>query len=107
MQPILEESWCGYKDICLTLFGSQLVWMTALSVGTAAPFQRCQRRPGPGPEIKISSRTETLSRQAKEDAVKVLDRYALVTRRPAKSAFNVHQLVHQALHQQLQAQGEF
>jgi tetratricopeptide (TPR) repeat protein len=45
------------------------------------------------------------SPQARENAVKVLDRYALVTRRPAESAFDVHRLVHQALREQLQAQG--
>jgi tetratricopeptide (TPR) repeat protein len=45
------------------------------------------------------------SPQAREDAIKTLDRYALVTRRPAESAFDVHQLVHQALREQLQVQG--
>ncbi|KAF1972661.1 hypothetical protein BU23DRAFT_580764 [Bimuria novae-zelandiae CBS 107.79] len=35
---------------------------------------------------------EAASPQAREDALKVLDRYALVTRRPAKSALNVHRL---------------
>jgi tetratricopeptide (TPR) repeat protein len=48
---------------------------------------------------------ETASPQAREDAIKVLDRYALVTRRPAESAFDVHRLVHQALREQLEVQG--
>jgi tetratricopeptide (TPR) repeat protein len=46
------------------------------------------------------------SPQACEDAIKILDRYALVTRRPAESAFDVHRLVHQALREQLQVQGQ-
>jgi hypothetical protein len=33
---------------------------------------------------------EAASPQAREDAIKVLDRYALVTRRPAESALDVH-----------------
>ncbi|KAH7062716.1 kinesin light chain [Paraphoma chrysanthemicola] len=45
------------------------------------------------------------SPQAREDAIMILDRYALVTRRPAESAFDVHRLVHQALREQLQVQG--
>ncbi|KAH6629430.1 kinesin light chain 3 [Boeremia exigua] len=45
------------------------------------------------------------SPQAREDAIITLDRYALVTRRPAESAFDVHRLVHQALREQLQVQG--
>jgi tetratricopeptide (TPR) repeat protein len=49
---------------------------------------------------------EAASPQAREDAIKVLDRYALVTRRPAESALNVHQLVHYALRKRLQAQGQ-
>ena len=48
---------------------------------------------------------EAASPRAREDAIKVLDRYALVTRRPAESAFDVHRLVHQALRKQLQMQG--
>jgi tetratricopeptide (TPR) repeat protein len=43
--------------------------------------------------------------QTREDAVKVLDKYALVTRRPADSALDVHRLVHQALRERLQMQG--
>jgi hypothetical protein len=35
--------------------------------------------------------------QAREDAIRVLDKYALVTRRPAESALDLHRLVHQAL----------
>ncbi|KAH6633755.1 kinesin light chain [Boeremia exigua] len=42
--------------------------------------------------------------QAREDAIRLLDRYALVTRRPAESALDVHQLVHQGLRKQLQMQ---
>ncbi|KAL6155234.1 hypothetical protein ACJQWK_00900 [Exserohilum turcicum] len=45
------------------------------------------------------------SPQARVDAIMILDSYALVTRRPAESAFDVHQLVHQALREQLQMQG--
>jgi tetratricopeptide (TPR) repeat protein len=48
---------------------------------------------------------EAASPRAREDAIKVLDRYALVTRRPAESAFDVHRLVHRALRKQLQVQG--
>ncbi|KAF1359661.1 HET-domain-containing protein [Lizonia empirigonia] len=48
---------------------------------------------------------EAASPQAREDAIKVLDRYALVTRRPAESALDVHRLVHDALQKRLQAQG--
>ena len=44
--------------------------------------------------------------QAREDAIKLLDKYALVTRRPAESALDVHRLVHQALRKQLQVQGQ-
>jgi tetratricopeptide (TPR) repeat protein len=43
--------------------------------------------------------------QAREDAVRLLDKYALVTRRPAESALDLHQLVHQALRKRLQVQG--
>jgi tetratricopeptide (TPR) repeat protein len=48
---------------------------------------------------------EAATSQAKEDAIKVLDSYALVTRRPADSALDIHRLVHQALRKQLQAEG--
>ncbi|KAI1558134.1 CDC6 Cdc6-related protein AAA superfamily ATPase [Pyrenophora tritici-repentis] len=48
---------------------------------------------------------EATSPQAREDAIRVLDKYALVTRRPAESALDVHRLVHRALRKQLQAQG--
>ncbi|KAF1931353.1 HET-domain-containing protein [Didymella exigua CBS 183.55] len=47
---------------------------------------------------------EAASPQAREDAVKILDRYALIIRRPAESALDVHQLVHHALREQLQVQ---
>jgi tetratricopeptide (TPR) repeat protein len=48
---------------------------------------------------------EAASPQAREAAVRLLDKYALVTRRPAESAFDIHQLVHQALRRRLQVQG--
>ncbi|KAF2850341.1 HET-domain-containing protein [Plenodomus tracheiphilus IPT5] len=48
---------------------------------------------------------EAASLQAREDAVRLLDKYALVTRRPAESAFDVHRLVHQALRKRLQVRG--
>jgi hypothetical protein len=48
---------------------------------------------------------EAASPQARVDAIMILDRYTLVTRRPAESAFDVHRLVHQALREQLQMQG--
>jgi hypothetical protein len=49
---------------------------------------------------------EAASAQTREDAIKVLDKYALVTRRPAESALDVHRLVHQALRERLQVQGQ-
>jgi hypothetical protein len=49
---------------------------------------------------------EAASPQAREDAVKVLDKYSLVTRRPAESALDVHRLIHQALREWLQLQGQ-
>jgi tetratricopeptide (TPR) repeat protein len=49
---------------------------------------------------------EAASPQAREDAINVLDRYALVTRRPAESALDVHRLVHYALQKSLQVQGQ-
>ncbi|KAF2633298.1 kinesin light chain 3 [Macroventuria anomochaeta] len=48
---------------------------------------------------------EAASRQAREDAIKVLDRYALITRRPAVSALDVHRLVHYALRKSMEAEG--
>ncbi|KAF2729741.1 kinesin light chain 1 [Polyplosphaeria fusca] len=45
---------------------------------------------------------EASSPREREDAVKVLSRYALVTRRPAESALDLHQLVHRALRRWLQ-----
>jgi hypothetical protein len=45
------------------------------------------------------------STKAREDAVKVLSRYALVTRRPAESALDLHGLVHRALREWLEQQG--
>ncbi|CAI9636424.1 unnamed protein product [Alternaria burnsii] len=47
---------------------------------------------------------EAASVQTREDATRVLDKYALITRRPAESSFDVHRLVHQALHKRLQVQ---
>jgi tetratricopeptide (TPR) repeat protein len=47
---------------------------------------------------------EATSPRAREDAVKVLDKYALVTRRPAESALDLHRLVHQALRKRLHVQ---
>jgi tetratricopeptide (TPR) repeat protein len=49
---------------------------------------------------------EAASPQAREHAVKVLDKYALVSRRPAECALDVHRLVHQALRNQLQVRGQ-
>jgi hypothetical protein len=40
--------------------------------------------------------------RAREDAIKFLSRYGLVTRRPAESAINLHGLVHCALREWLQ-----
>jgi hypothetical protein len=48
---------------------------------------------------------EAASPQARENAIKVLDKYGLITRRPAESALDVHRLVHQALRKRLQVQG--
>jgi tetratricopeptide (TPR) repeat protein len=48
---------------------------------------------------------EAASPQTRKDAIKLLDKYALVTRRPAESALDVHRLVHQALRERLQVQG--
>jgi hypothetical protein len=47
---------------------------------------------------------EAASPQAFEDALRRLDRYALVSRRPAESAFDVHRLVHHVLRWMLQGQ---
>jgi tetratricopeptide (TPR) repeat protein len=47
---------------------------------------------------------EAASPRTREDAIKILDKYALVTRRPAESALDVHQLVHLALRERLQVQ---
>jgi tetratricopeptide (TPR) repeat protein len=49
---------------------------------------------------------EAASAQTREDAIKVLDKYALVIKRPADSALDVHRLVHQALRERLQVQGK-
>ncbi|KAI1519708.1 kinesin light chain [Pyrenophora tritici-repentis] len=49
---------------------------------------------------------EAVSMQAREDAIRMLDKYALVTRRPAESALDLHRLVHQALRKRLQMQGQ-
>jgi tetratricopeptide (TPR) repeat protein len=50
---------------------------------------------------------EATSTQAREDAIEILDKYALITRRPAESALDIHRLVHQALRKRLQVQGRF
>jgi hypothetical protein len=47
---------------------------------------------------------DAFSTRAREDAVKVLSRYALITRRPAKSVLNLHGLVHSALRDWLKPQ---
>jgi hypothetical protein len=47
---------------------------------------------------------EASSPREREDAVKTLTRYALVTRRPAKSALDLHRLVHGALRERLEKQ---
>jgi tetratricopeptide (TPR) repeat protein len=49
---------------------------------------------------------EATSLQARQDAVKLLRKYALVTRRPAESALDLHRLVHQALRNRLRVQGQ-
>jgi hypothetical protein len=49
---------------------------------------------------------EATSLRAREDAVKVLDKFALITRRPAESALDLHRLVHQALRKRLHVQGQ-
>jgi tetratricopeptide (TPR) repeat protein len=49
---------------------------------------------------------EASSLQAREESIKVLDKYALITRRPAESALDVHRLVHDALRARLQAKGQ-
>jgi tetratricopeptide (TPR) repeat protein len=49
---------------------------------------------------------EAASPQAKHDAVRLLGKYALVTRRPADSALDLHRLVHQALRNRLSVQGQ-
>jgi tetratricopeptide (TPR) repeat protein len=45
------------------------------------------------------------SPQVRGYAVRLLDKYALVTRRPAESALDLHRLVHQALRKWLHVQG--
>ena len=48
---------------------------------------------------------EAASAQVREEAIRILNKYALVTRRPAESALDIHRLVHQALRKRLQVQG--
>ncbi|KAF2995197.1 hypothetical protein E8E13_000675 [Curvularia kusanoi] len=48
---------------------------------------------------------ESTSLRIREDAMKVLDKYALITRRPAESAFDVHRLVYCAIQERLQVDG--
>ncbi len=50
---------------------------------------------------------DAASVQVRENAIKILDRYALIIRRPAESALDVHRLVHDALRKRLQVQGRF
>jgi hypothetical protein len=47
---------------------------------------------------------EAASTQTREDALRLLNKYALVTRRLAESAINIHRLVHQALRKRLQVE---
>ncbi|KAH8708390.1 kinesin light chain [Phaeosphaeriaceae sp. PMI808] len=47
---------------------------------------------------------EASSPRERDDAIKILNSYALVTRRPAESAIDLHQLVHRALRGWLQKQ---
>ena len=47
---------------------------------------------------------EATSLREREDAIKVLNDYALITRRPAESALDLHQLVHGSLRRLLQKQ---
>jgi tetratricopeptide (TPR) repeat protein len=47
---------------------------------------------------------EASSLKDREDAVKLLGRYALITRRPADSSLDIHRLVHHALREWLQDQ---
>ncbi|OCK73957.1 kinesin light chain 3 [Lepidopterella palustris CBS 459.81] len=47
---------------------------------------------------------EASSPREREDAIKILNSYALITRRPAESALDLHQLVHRALRGWLQKQ---
>jgi tetratricopeptide (TPR) repeat protein len=49
---------------------------------------------------------DAASPQAREGAIRILGNYALITRRPAESALDVHRLVHQALRNRLQVQGQ-
>ena len=62
----------------------------------------CVKRKDIPPDLLDAS-----SPQAREDSTEVLDRYGLVSRRPAESALGVHRLVHQALQERLQAQNQF
>jgi tetratricopeptide (TPR) repeat protein len=50
---------------------------------------------------------EAPSIRIREDAIKVLEKYALITRRPAESALDLHEMIHQALRKRLQEQGQF
>ncbi|KAH7394822.1 hypothetical protein BKA66DRAFT_438622 [Pyrenochaeta sp. MPI-SDFR-AT-0127] len=47
---------------------------------------------------------EASSARERDDAIKVLSNYALITRRPAESALDLHRLVHRALWEWLQKQ---
>jgi tetratricopeptide (TPR) repeat protein len=49
---------------------------------------------------------EAASPRAREDAVKLLNKYVLITKRPAECALDVDRLVHQALRKRLQVHGQ-
>jgi tetratricopeptide (TPR) repeat protein len=50
---------------------------------------------------------DAVSVPVRGNAIKVLDRYALITSQPADSALDLHHLVHGAIQKRLQAQGRF
>jgi tetratricopeptide (TPR) repeat protein len=50
---------------------------------------------------------DAVSVPVRENAIKVLDRYVLITSQPADSALDLHHLVHGAIQKRLQAQGRF
>ncbi|KAI1554952.1 hypothetical protein PtrEW7m1_012301, partial [Pyrenophora tritici-repentis] len=67
--------------------------------------QRCQQASQAG-LILIDCRSQTILWDVPLcTSLYIVYKYALVTRRPAESALDVHRLVHRALRKQLQAQG--